>query len=986
MKQSSNALVAYYYNRSRSEEYERTDDWLRVFGTIAGRIISDIRPGTVLDVECALGLLVESLRRRGVEAYGVDISEYVIKNIHPEFRPYCWVGSVTEPFPQEYDLIVAIEVLEHMSPEQSVTAVANLCQYSDDILFSSSPVDYKEITHFNVQPPEYWAMLFARHNFFRDVDFDASFITPWAVRFRRMSEPVSRIVSNYERRMWYLLKDSTATRELNLEQRQELAEKEQAIHELQTHVIQMEKRWVHLEGSFGWAVMLQLQNLRVAIAPPYSVRDKVIEGVLRGLRNRDGQAFGQALDLIATDLSRRLRQFWWNLRLRLIPMLGKTVHVPEIKMRPAVRPHPTNVDVIVCVRNALNDVQSCLQSVFKHTNQPYTLILVDDGSAAETCDYLFDFAQRYGAILIRNEESRGYTLAANQGLRESTAEYVVLLNSDTIVTDGWLDRMVACAEYDPQIGVVGPLSNTASWQSIPEIEVDGDWALNLLPEGVTIDEMGALVARYSARLYPKMPLLNGFCLLIKRGLMDDIGHFDEEGFGAGYGEEDDYILRARRAGWEAALADDVYIYHAQSRSYSHERRRQLTQRAAAALHEKHGPHRITQGIAFCRHSRVLEGIRVRSQAFLARRALLEAGHAQFAGRRLLFVLPITKPGGGANVIIDEALAMREMGVDAQLFNMVGFQQSFERAYPRLPLPVIYGNWEDLPRVAQDFEAVIASVYFSVERLALLEDLNTSSVLGYYVQGFEPYIYDQGTEKYQQALNSYTLLPNLRLFTKTAWTQNEVLEHTGVEPALVGVSINIDLFRPRPLQEGSWPERPLRIAAMIRPGTSYREPELTMKILRRAHRKYRGQVELLLFGTELEDASFGALPHDFPWNLAGVLTQRQVARLFNEVDVFVDFSSHQAMGLTALEAMACGVAVIVPECGGATTFAHHEENSLVVDTTSPEACWQALQRLVEDHDFRERLQHAALKDVTMLFPERSAFNILQVLFGKSGKLA
>jgi len=73
---------------------------------------------------------------------------------------------------------------------------------------------------------EYWAMLFARHNFFRGVDFDAFFIAPWAVRFRRMAEPVSRIVSNYERRMWYLLKDSTATRELNLEQRQELAEKE----------------------------------------------------------------------------------------------------------------------------------------------------------------------------------------------------------------------------------------------------------------------------------------------------------------------------------------------------------------------------------------------------------------------------------------------------------------------------------------------------------------------------------------------------------------------------------------------------------------------------------------------------------------------------------------------------------------------------------------------------------------------------------------
>jgi GT2 family glycosyltransferase len=969
-----------YYAHGCGREYGRTDGWLRAFGTIADRIISDIHPTTVLDAGCAVGLLVESLRRRGVEAYGVDISEYAIQNVHPETRPFCRVGSIDTPFPQKYDLIVTIEVVEHMPREQSELAIANLCQHSDDILFSSSPVDYKEVTHFNVQPPEYWAALFARHGFFRDVDFDASFITPWAARFRRRAEPVHRLVAGYERRLWHLQRDSQANRELNMEQRRALAEKARTIQALEGRVTHLEKRWEHLEGSFGWAVMLKLQNLRAAIAPPYSVRDQAIEATLRGLRRKDGQALGEAWALIKEDLSRRARRLWWSLRLRFAPPAGKTREIAEVRPRPPARPHPAPVDVVVCVHNALNDVQSCLQSVFKHTNQPYTLILVDDGSEAETRDYLLDFAQRYGAILLRNEEARGYTLAANQGMREATADYVILLNSDTIVTEGWLDRMVACAESDPRIGIVGPLSNTASWQSIPEIEVDGDWALNLLPEGVTVDEMGALVAHYSARLYPQMPLLNGFCLLIKRGLMEEIGHFDEEGFGAGYGEEDDYVLRARKAGWEAALADNVYIYHAQSRSYSNERRQQLTQRAAAALHEKHGPHRITQGVAFCRHSPVLEGIRARSKAFLARRALLEDGRARFAGRRPLFVLPITEPGGGANVIIDEALAMREMGVDAQIFNMVSFRASFERAYPRLSVPVIYGAWDDLPTVARDFEAVIASVYFTVERLKPLALLDAPPVLGYYIQGFEPYIYEPGTPKYRQALASYTLLPDLKLFTKTAWTRNEVREHTGEEPALVGASVNVDLFRPRPPQEGAGPERPLRVAAMIRPSTPYREPVLTMELLRQAAREYRRRVEIVLFGADLEDPAFGALPHDFPWTLTGVLTQKQVARLFNEVDLFVDFSSHQAMGLTALEAMACGVAVIVPEYGGATTFARHEQNSLVVDTTSRAACWQALQRLIEDDALRGRLQRAAIHDVAQLFPERSAFDILQNLFG------
>jgi len=202
----------------------------------------------------------------------------------------------------------------------------------------------------------------------------------------------------------------------------------------------------------------------------------------------------------------------------------------------------------------------------------------------------------------------------------------------------------------------------------------------------------------------------------------------------------------------------------------------------------------------------------------------------------------------------------------------------------------------------------------------------------------------------------------------------------VECTVVGPTVNIDLFRPRPRSGPEWPDRPIRIAAMIRTTTPYRGPKLTMELLRQASRRYGGCIEIVVFGTSLGDSGFAELPRDFAWSFAGVLTQEQVAHLLNTVDVFVDFSSHQAMGLTALEAMACGAAVIVPERGGAISFARHEENSLVIDTSSAEACWQALQRLVEDHDLRSRLQRNALVGVCDFFPERPAFNILNVLFG------
>jgi SAM-dependent methyltransferase len=213
----------YYFAHACGRPYRRNAEWLSFFGTIADRIVSGIDPGTVLDAGCAMGFLVEALHDRGVDSFGVAISEYAIQNIRQDIQPTCWVGKVTDSFPQRYDLVICIEVLEHIPPDESEQAVENLCRHTDDILFSSTPLDYKEATHLNVQPPEYWGELFARHRFFRDVDFDASFITPWAVRFRYRKDPLHRIVREYERRFWLLWKENTDLRAAALEMHDQLA-------------------------------------------------------------------------------------------------------------------------------------------------------------------------------------------------------------------------------------------------------------------------------------------------------------------------------------------------------------------------------------------------------------------------------------------------------------------------------------------------------------------------------------------------------------------------------------------------------------------------------------------------------------------------------------------------------------------------------------------------------------------------------------------
>ena len=204
-----------YYRVGCGVPYERNAHWLTFFARIADAIVREINPASVLDAGCAMGFLVEALRQRGVEAYGMDISEYAIAQVAEEIKPYCWVGDLTQPQPpRRYDLVICIETLEHLRAEDLPTALQNLCDAADDILFSSTPDDYSEATHFSVQPPEAWASLFAAQGFWHDVEFDASFLTPWAMRFRKTSDPAARAIIPLERALWRLRRENRALRAL----------------------------------------------------------------------------------------------------------------------------------------------------------------------------------------------------------------------------------------------------------------------------------------------------------------------------------------------------------------------------------------------------------------------------------------------------------------------------------------------------------------------------------------------------------------------------------------------------------------------------------------------------------------------------------------------------------------------------------------------------------------------------------------------------
>ncbi len=231
------------------------------------------------------------------------------------------------------------------------------------------------------------------------------------------------------------------------------------------------------------------------------------------------------------------------------------------------------ISIIVPIYNAFEDTKKCIDSVLENTNIPYELILIDDNSTDGNISTLLDEMEEIPNIrVLRNKENLGFVKTINKGIKNSSGD-VVLLNSDTVVTRRWLLKFVFAAYYHERIGTVNPLTN-ASVVSVPEMGKN-----NPIPRHLNVETMGSLIERSAYNMLIEAPTGNGFCIFIKRSTIENVGQFDEK-FGRGYGEEDDFCMRAGYKNWMSVYDDSNFVYHHRNVSFSTE---------VKALKERNGP-------------------------------------------------------------------------------------------------------------------------------------------------------------------------------------------------------------------------------------------------------------------------------------------------------------------------------------------------------------------------------------------------------------
>ncbi len=240
------------------------------------------------------------------------------------------------------------------------------------------------------------------------------------------------------------------------------------------------------------------------------------------------------------------------------------------------------VDIVVPVYNAVNDLRRCVASIAASTRTPYRLILIDDASPdPEVRRYFDQLARDLPAhwLLLRNEQNLGFVGTTNRGMALSEND-VVLLNSDTVVTHRWLEKIKRCAASDPRIGTITPFSNNAEICSYPRLCENNPWSERDDPELLNL-----ALERAAVPIYPDLPTGVGFCFYIRRDLIRQIGFFDPV-FGLGYGEENDFCMRAARAGYRNVLCEDTLVLHLGNRSFD-AKKQALSERNTQILLERY---------------------------------------------------------------------------------------------------------------------------------------------------------------------------------------------------------------------------------------------------------------------------------------------------------------------------------------------------------------------------------------------------------------
>ncbi|QDU10958.1 glycosyltransferase [Gimesia aquarii] len=364
------------------------------------------------------------------------------------------------------------------------------------------------------------------------------------------------------------------------------------------------------------------------------------------------------------------------------------------------------IDIIIPVYDGLRDTQNCLISLsesLKLNDIRCNVIVINDKSPNQD---LTEWLRSYSALnqfqLIENETNLGFVATVNKGMGLSRSRDVILLNSDTVVVNDWIDRLIDCAYSNPRAGTVTPVSNNATICSFPKFCQE-----NVIPK-IGVSKLDNIFSSVNYGCSVEIPTGVGFCMLIKRDCLNEIGLFNEEAFGRGYGEENDFCRRAVEIGWENIYCLDTFVAHVGSVSFSSDKK-PLVDKAMVKIEELHPGY----------HQRVESHIRKDPARLFRIRAYLDMFHQSTVPNILLVSHNL---GGGVETHVQELIQIYD-----DLANFLVLKCKEDQTYVL-----------SLGQIEEEFHFEIPNQYD--ELIYLLNIIGLSRVHFHHIMGLHPILW------------------------------------------------------------------------------------------------------------------------------------------------------------------------------------------------------------------------------------------------------
>lgn len=657
-------------------------------------------------------------------------------------------------------------------------------------------------------------------------------------------------------------------------------------------------------------------------------------------------------------------------------------------------------DIILPVYNDLSYVKECLTSIIRYTpDELYHLYIIDDCSDTVTEQYLKSFATKYSNItLLRNSNNLSFLKSCNRGIEHSNAKYVLLINSGVVVVENWLQKLLACANSDPTIASVNPLTNHASQISIP------------IAAGMSFISMGRSISKRSKKLYPDVVTGVGFCMLLRRSALDDVGLFDEI-YGHAYCEESDLCMHFTTRGYRTVIADDVYIFHKDSTSFIDrdecylKSRKIFDGRWLDAYKKKFKELQKENPLAYLRgrfeapqKRKPLTSMRETYRTMRSRyrssnyfgvvksavRGLYElpfytenyisteygkklSNHKQL---RVTYVINHLAIAGGVLSVVQLVNELILLGVDARIVAL--YQYPEIKKWKFYFEPMLFESEKELINNFPESDIVVATHWTTAPWVSEIFSKGKAKQSVYFLQDYESWFFPESDIKSRsRVIDTYPMIDHK--VVKSSWLQN-LLKGDGFETKKIWLGMDLGVFYPRDVNQSS----KVVILAMARPRTPRRGFETLVDALSIVKGSGR-DVQVILFGDDLSAIS---IPFDFI-DRGVVSDQNELAELYSRADIFIDSSDFQGFGRTALEAMACRVACVVTNVGGVTEYAKDGDNCLLVPPKQPEKIAEAVNTLLNDNELALKLIEGAVDTVTSFSHKEEARNTLNYFNTISG---